>query len=138
MGFDERGLENDEAALPYLLPVGGGRGQGIPLPVPAEEEADAGRKQAGAETTVEPGEEAGRDTGNMLQSYAQGDHKKNDEIAFDAESPENAGLLLCHRHNAGRILPHYTCKHHIEPGEYQDRERYYPNQSARTFCLAIA
>ena len=52
---------------------------------PAEEETNAGGEEAGAETTVEPGEEVRWNTGNMLQTYSQGNHESNDEISLEAE-----------------------------------------------------
>lgn len=94
-------------------------GCGISFPVPADEEADTCRKQAGTEAAVEPGEETARDTGNVFQAYTQGDHESNDEVTFDAESPEDTGLFPRHRHDTFRILPDYSGKHHIEPGKYQ-------------------
>ena len=55
---------------------------------PAEEETNAGGEEAGAETTVEPGEEVRWNTGNMLQTYSQGNHESNDEISLEAEGPD--------------------------------------------------
>lgn len=113
-------------------------GYGISLPIPADDEADTGRKQTGAEAAVEPGEETAGNTGNVFQTDTQGDHKSNNEVTFDAESPEDAGLFICQRQDTFRILPDNTCKHHIEPGKHQNRQRYHPNQGTGTPNLTIA
>ena len=114
--------------------VGGGRkaksGE-TALTIPAEEEADAGGKEAGAEAAVEPGEEVGWDAGNMLQPDTEGNHEGDNEIAFEAEGPEDAGFLFRHGHDAGGVFADDTCEHPVESGKNQDGHRYHPQEVLR-------
>ena len=101
------------------------------LTIPAEEEADAGGEESGTKAAVEPGEEVGWDAGNMLQPDTEGNHEGDNEIALEAEGPEDAGFLFRHGHDAGGVFADDTGEHPVESGKDQEGQRYHPQEVLR-------
>ena len=64
-------------------------------------------------------------------------HEGNDEVTLDAEGLEDGGLRLGHGHDAGRVLPYHSGKHHVKARKDDNREQEIPPGNTLQSAIVI-